>query len=152
MQQFGEFVINHWDLFLALLIILSLLAGGPVSRRLRGFEDVEPQRAVGLMNHENAVFLDVREESEYREGYAPESVQVPYSNLGKSLERLASFKGRPIIIGCRSGHRSGRAAGILRKNGFDRVYNLKGGFLAWENAGLPLNRGKKKKRKAANNR
>lgn len=151
MQQFGEFVVNHWDLFLALLIILALLIGGPLSRRLRGFEDVEPQAAVGLMNHQDAVFLDVREDNEYREGHAPEAMHVPLSVLGQQLDRLANLKEKPIIVGCRSGHRSSRAAGILRKNGFDRVYNLRGGMMAWENAGLPVTRGKenKKKRKTA---
>ncbi len=149
MSQLGEFVVNHWDLFLALIIILAMLISQPLSRRLRGFHDVDPQEAVGLMNREDAVLVDVREDKEYREGHVVDSIHVPLSGLDKNLSRLENLRQKPVILGCHSGHRSSKAAGVLRKHGFERVYNLKGGMLAWENAGLPLSKGKtKKKRKA----
>ena len=149
MSQLGEFVLNHWDLFLALLIILAMLIGQPLTRRLRGYHDVDPQEAVGLMNRKDAVLVDVREDKEHREGHIAGSVHVPLSGFSRELNRLEAFQRKPVIVGCRSGHRSGKAAGMLRKQGFEEVYNLKGGLLAWENAGLPLSTGKtKKKRKA----
>ncbi len=149
MSQLGEFVVSHWDLFLALAIILTMLIGQPLSRRLRGFHDVDPQEAVGLMNRQDAVLVDVREDKEYREGHVAGSMHVPLSGLNKNLDRLQTVQDKPVIVGCRSGHRSSKAAGVLRKHGFEQVYNLKGGILAWENAGLPLNTEKTgKKRKA----
>lgn len=147
MSQLGEFVVNHWDLFLALAIILALLIGQPLSRRLRGFHEVDPQGAVGLMNREDAVLVDVREDKEYREGHVTGSMHIPLSGLDKNLDRLESLRNKPVILGCRSGHRSSKAAGMLRKQGFEQVYNLKGGMLAWENAGLPLSTGKSKKKR-----
>lgn len=150
MQQFAEFVTNHWDLFVALAIILVLFVAPTVNRRLKGFKEVDVPEAVAMMNHQDAVLLDVRENNEYSEGHVQGSMHVPMSGFAKQLGTLDTLREKPVIVGCRSGARSARAAGILRKQGFEAVYNLKGGILAWENAGLPLTKGgKKKKRKGA---
>lgn len=148
MSQFIEFVINRWDLFLTLLLILLLLSGGHIMRRLRGYKEVEISQAVTMLNHDDAVILDVREEKEFREGHILNAIHIPLGKLDKQLGELEQYKGRDVIIHCRSGHRSASACGRLRKQGFEKVYNLKGGILAWQNANLPLQKpGKSKKRK-----
>lgn len=152
MERFGQFFINHWDLFLALAIILAMLLGAPLQRRLRGFKEVEPMGAVQLMNHEGALLVDVREDSEYREGHVQDSLHVPLSRLSNEVGTLENHKEKPIIVGCRSGHRSARACGILRRQGFQQVYNLKGGIMAWQSAGMPLSRDDGKKAAKAKKR
>jgi len=145
MQRFGEFFINHWDLFLALAVILAMLIGGPIMRRIRGYKEVEPLDAVQLINHQDALLVDVREDSEYRDGHVQDSLHVPLSRFASELGKLENHKEKTIIVGCRSGHRSAKACGILRQNGFESVYNLKGGVMAWQSAGMPLTRGSAKK-------
>lgn len=149
MPQYLEFVINHWDLFAALLIILLMMFGGPLFGRLRGYKTLEPMEAVQTINHEGAVVLDVREMREIADGMIIDAIHIPLGALGKRIGELDKFKGQPVVVGCRSGHRSGMACAQLKKHGFENVYNLKGGMLAWHNAGLPLTRetrkGKKKK-------
>ena len=147
MQQFGEFVVNHWDLFLALFIILAMMFAGPFIGRLRGFSTIEPTAAVRLINHDDAIVLDVREQNEVSGGSVIDSVHIPLGALKSRLAELEKHKQQPIIVGCRSGHRSSVACGQLRKQGFETVYNLKGGILAWQNAGLPLSRESKKEKK-----
>ena len=147
MQQFIEFFLNHWDLFLMLLVILGLLAGQTVLGRLRGIADVGPQEAVQRINHDDALLVDVREDKEYEQGYIPGSVHIPLSEFGKRVEELEKHREKPIIVGCRSGNRSAQAAGTLRKQGFEQVYNLRGGIMAWQSANLPVatrQKGKKK--------
>ena len=148
MQQFGQFVVHHWDLFLALIVILGLLVGQGFMGRLRGYGEIDPLDAVRKINHEEAVLLDVREDKEYQQGHILDSVHIPLGTLASRLGELDKFKGRPIIIGCRSGSRSASACGKLRKSGFEDIYNLRGGVLAWESANLPLmtRQGKRKKR------
>ena len=148
MPQFGQFVFHHWDLFLALIVILSLLVGQGFMGRLRGYDEIDPLDAVRKINHEDAVLVDVREDKEFRQGHILDAVHIPLGTLGSRMEELDKFKGRPVIIGCRSGSRSASACNRLRKSGFDDVYNLRGGILAWENANLPLmtQKGKRKKR------
>lgn len=93
--------------------------------------------ATQLINHQNAVVLDVREDSEFYAGHVPHSVHVPLGQLAKHAE-LEKYKNRPVIAICRSGMRSGRACSVLHKNGFEQVYNLAGGITAWERANMPM--------------
>ena len=148
MERFPEFFLNHWDLFAALFIILIMMGGGGIMQRMRGFQSVDPSAAVLLMNHENALYLDVRDTNEMSaDGKVFDSMHVPLGELGKRISELDSYKDRTVIVGCRSGARSSAACGKLRKAGFEKVYNLVGGIMAWKSAGLPLDKGDKKKRK-----
>jgi rhodanese-related sulfurtransferase len=148
MPQLLEFAINHWDLFLALAIILLMMFGGGLGGRLRGYKQIEPLEAVQLLNHEAPVLLDVREDSEYKDGHIIDTLHIPLGKLDGRLDELEKYREKPIIVSCRSGHRSSHACAKLRKKGFETVYNLKGGVMAWQNAGLPLQKptkGKKRK-------
>jgi rhodanese-related sulfurtransferase len=148
MPQILEFVTNHWDLFLALAIILFMLFSGGLTGRLRGFRQLDAQEAVLLLNHNDAVMLDVREDGEYKDGHIIDAVHIPLGKLEQRIGELEKFREKSIIVSCRSGHRSSTACARLRKNGFETVYNLKGGVMAWQSAGLPLQKptkGKKRK-------
>lgn len=149
MQQFLEFATRHWDLFAALFIILAMLFGGGVMRRMRGYQEADASAAVQLINHDNALLLDVREDSEFRDGHILNARHIPLGTLRKRLGELEPFKDKPILVCCRSGQRSASACGLLRKEGFLNVTNLKGGVMGWQSAGLPLSKGNegKKKRK-----
>lgn len=152
MQQFGEFVVNHWDLFLALALILMMLYGGTISSRMSGFNHIDPTGTVRLMSHDDALLLDVREDGEFAEGHIAGAHHIPLGSLTSRLTELDSAKQRPVVVACRSGHRSGVACRQLRKQGFEQVYNLRGGMMAWQNASLPVDRGgngKKRKGKKA---
>jgi rhodanese-related sulfurtransferase len=148
MPQILEFVINHWDLFLSLAIILFMLFSGGLTSRLRGFSQLDAQEAVRLLNHNDAVMLDVREDGEYKDGHIIDAVHIPLGKLEQRMGELEKFREKSVIVSCRSGHRSATACARLRKNGFETVYNLKGGVMAWQSAGLPLQKptkGKKRK-------
>lgn len=149
MQQYIEFITNHWDLFLALALILAMIFGGGIMSRLRGFKNIEPFQAVQFMNHDDALLVDVREEREVKEGIIRDARHIPLGKLKQNLNELENYKEKPIIVACRSGHRSATACAMLRKEGFATVYNLRGGVMAWQSAGLPLHKegSDKKKRK-----
>jgi sulfur dioxygenase len=86
--------------------------------------------------------VDVREPGEYtgQLGHIPGSRLIPLRDLARRAEELEPFKQRPLVAVCRSGVRSTTAAAILTSMGFELVYNLKGGMLAWNDAGLPVER------------
>jgi rhodanese-related sulfurtransferase len=67
---------------------------------------------------------------------------VPLKDLSSRAEELGKYKDRQVIAVCRAGVRSTTAAAILTALGFEQVSNLKGGMLDWNNAGLPVERGK----------
>jgi GrxC family glutaredoxin len=140
MGQFTQFAVNNWELFLALIIILALLARTWISGG--GTTGLGPMQAVSLSNHKNAVFIDVRTDDEYREGHILHAVHAPLGLLESKLKEITKFKNRPLIVYCRSGNRSSRGGAVLKKNGFEEVYNLSGGVMAWQNASLPLTKDK----------
>ncbi len=143
MQQFTTFVTDQWILFLALAGILALLARTWIAPRLSGVKEVNPQEAVRLINSDNAVVLDVRLDNEYKEGHIVSALHIPLGTLEGRIKELEKHRGAPIVVNCRSGQRSMRGCQLLRKHGFDNVYNLSGGIMAWEKATLPLTKGGK---------
>ena len=81
------------------------------------------------MNKNGAIFVDVRNPPELNEGYAPNAVNVP---LGELKDRLGELpKDKDLLIYCRSGRRSEAATRFLMNQGYDRVYNVLGGYLAF---------------------
>lgn len=138
MEKFPEFVANNWHLFLALVIIIFLLAKDMLSQSIRGIRSVAPVLATQMINHENAVILDVREEKEFKDGHILNSVHIPLKGVEGKLKELEKYKSRPVIVNCRSGHSSMATCTLLSKNGFEKVFNMGGGMLAWKNANLPI--------------
>ncbi|MFP5348569.1 MAG: rhodanese-like domain-containing protein [Gammaproteobacteria bacterium] len=132
-----QFVINNWLLFLALFAVLGMLIVPPLRQRLSGVKNVSPADAVRMINRQAGAVIDVREPAEYKTGHIPDSMNVPLSNLATHAKQLAKYKDRPLILACRSGNRSVTAAMMLRKQGFDQVYSLAGGMIAWERDNLP---------------
>ena len=136
--QLSDFIVNHWLLVLAFAVIVALLVMDTLKRRVLGFKDIKPQEAVRLINHEGAVMVDVREDKEYQEGHVLDAVHIPYGLMEERLHELEVHKARPLIVYCRTGQRSAQAGVLLRKQGFDRIYKLSGGMLAWRGADLPV--------------
>ncbi len=147
MSQLLEFATNHWILVLAFLIILALLVRSFLSDVASGVKKVKVSEAVNLVNREGARVVDVRTEAEYKNGHILDSLNLPLGILEQNIKRLGEDKDRPLVVVCRSGQRSTKAAQLLKRHGFTRIYNLAGGILAWEKEGLPLHREKKKKAK-----
>ncbi len=142
MEQLIEFVNNHPYLFLAFSVTSGLLVWNIFSDQITGINTLLPQEVTLLINHEDAIVLDVREENEYVQGHILNSIHIPLSTLSAKMNRLEKYRDRPIVASCMSGNRSGQACSTLRKNGFTKVHNLKGGIIAWQNANLPLAKGK----------
>lgn len=72
-------------------------------------------------------FIDVREPDEVASGTLPGTVNIPVGELADRLDELD--RERRVVLLCRSGARSGRAAELLTSNGFRDVVNLSGGML-----------------------
>jgi rhodanese-related sulfurtransferase len=108
--------------------------------RIRGIKEVDSIAALQLINHKNAMVLDVREEDEYRAGHVLNSTLIPLGKLKQRVGELEKYRDRAIVVVCRSGIRSATACVTLGKQGFTQAYNLVGGVNAWEKAKLPLER------------
>ena len=137
-----EFLQQNW--YWAALAIAS---GGwllfETARSSADKSQLSPVEATLLINREDALMVDVREAAEYAKGHAPNSHHIPLGDLERRSGELEKFKAQPIILYCATGSRSTSAAATLRKAGFEKVFNLRGGLLEWEKAGQPISRKRK---------
>ena len=88
-----------------------------------------------LKKERNIVLLDVRTDTERKQGSIRGSYHIPLTSLSSSQNELKKFKDAEIICYCRTGNRSLNAAAKLKKMGFN-ASNLKGGIIRWNAAGL----------------
>lgn len=128
---------NIWLILLAALSGFMLIMPN-LGAALRGIKEVGVLEATQLINHRDAVVVDVREDNEWAASHVSQARHIPLGQLSGRLKELEKFKSKPIVVICRSGHRSASACGSLKKNGFNEVYNLKGGIIAWEQANMPV--------------
>ena len=98
--------------------------------------------ASALGSEEAPLVLDVREPEEFvgELGHIRGALLVPLDSLARRLPKLSGYVDRQVVVACRAGARSASAGAILRSAGFRRVGNLKGGMLAWQDAGLEVQR------------
>ncbi len=118
---------------LSTLLVIDLL-----SAARQRYASVDPLAASALLSHQDAVVLDVREPSEFREGHILNARHIPLGQLSNRLGELEKFKTRTLIVNCRMGQRSASACHILHKAGFTQIHNLRGGIEAWRGASLPV--------------
>ena len=114
----------------------SLLLWSLVSQR--GVKEIDTRVAVQLINYQEALVLDVRDDSEYAAGHLPNSKHIPSEKIDERWIELQKFKEKPIVVIYRGGIRSNHASLVLKKNGFAQVFNLMGGIDAWKRASLPV--------------
>ena len=82
--------------------------------------------------------IDVRTPEEHAQGYVEGAtlMNINSSDFASKIETLD--KKAPVYVYCRSGGRSGNAMNIMKEMGFEEVYNLSGGMMAWEQAKYPV--------------
>ena len=140
MERILEFATNHWELFLALAVTLGFLVHSFTKGHLGGYRAIGVAEATRMLNSDEALFLDVRENNEYKDGHVVDSVHIPLSSFKKRIIELDKYKDRHVIVCCRTGARSGGACAQLKKRGFENLANLSGGILAWQSANLTLHK------------
>ena len=138
MDRLLEFAANHWVLTSAFVSIIILIITSSLKDAMGMTNAVTPLEATNLINHDNAVVVDVREDKEFAEGHIVNAIHIPLGTLKDQISKLTKHKSKTIIVSCRSGHRSASACKTLTSEGFENVRNLKGGVLDWSSDNLPL--------------
>jgi rhodanese-related sulfurtransferase len=150
MEEFIQFLAEQWVLFGAFLFITFLLVRNFLTASMSGVKHIDVNTAIRMMN-DGAIVVDVRLENEFAKGHIKDSRLIPVGALESRIKELEKEKSGDIIVSCQTGNRSLRAAQILKKHGYESVYNLSGGMSAWQNANMPIESGtQKRKRKEKN--
>ncbi len=90
---------------------------------------LSPERVASMARSGQALIIDVRESSEFAGGHIPRAKHI---SLGQLIHRLTEVpKDKTVVVVCRSGSRSQKAATLLAEAGYRNVYNMSGGMQRW---------------------
>jgi len=142
MQTFFDFLLRHWMLSLVALVLIVMLIGNELSRRLQKFRTIDPSEVARKAGRDGVFLVDVREPNEWKEGHIKGARHIPLGKLDGRLDEIRKESPDEVVIYCRSGNRSATAANLLVKGGFEQVSHLGGGILAWESQNYPVSKGK----------
>ncbi len=133
-----QFIQNNIWMLLIAVSSGTMLLWSFLGNRLRGVKEVDNAGALQLINHKNALILDVRDESEFKAGHIRGAKLIPLLKLKERIGELERYRNQPIVVVCRSGNRSSTASALLGNQEFAQAYSLSGGMMAWQKADLPV--------------
>jgi len=141
MEQYIEFIQNHTLLAAAWVILAGAVIFTFYKSVFSPIKSIDNHQATLLINREEALVVDVRSQDEYRKGHIAGAKHLLPSQIdNKTAVTLENQKDAPIIVVCANGITSGGVAAKLHKQGFKRVFNLRGGMTEWQSANLPVTR------------
>jgi rhodanese-related sulfurtransferase len=136
MKEYIHFVIEHWLLSSAFVIVLILFIINEVIHALRGIPRCTSQQLVQMMNHDHATVVDLRDKVDFRNGHIIEAKNIGFAELKKATAQFD--KAKPLILVCTNSQQSEKAALLLRTEGFSAVYCLRGGMAGWRADSMPV--------------
>ena len=135
MNKFFAFI---GDNFLAVLVLLSLISILVIYERKKGGIKLDISDITRLINKNNPFVYDLRSSAEYSAGSIAGAINLQASNLIKGDSLFKANEEDCIILLCKTGTSSSKAAGDLKKQGFTNVNVLSGGMMNWTQSGMPL--------------
>jgi rhodanese-related sulfurtransferase len=93
-----------------------------------------------LANGNKPLLIDTREDSEWAAGHAAGAVHLSKGIIERDIEGKAPDKSTPMVLYCGGGFRSALAADALQRMGYTNVISLDGGWRAWQESGMPVER------------
>jgi rhodanese-related sulfurtransferase len=145
----GKFLLSWFFSFLVFtfLAVNTGFTATPLSKErvkeaktVCGVQEVDVEGAKKLIA-EGAVILDVREYTEYKAGHIPGAIWAPRGLLDFKAYEWLPDKEKTYLVYCATGGRGVVATCDLKKLGYKKVYNLKGGIAAWKEAKQPIETG-----------
>ena len=129
-------------LSLALVGLTVAIIATEIARLFRGYKGLKPAELTQMINAGGVTVIDLSTSSDFEKGHIAGSRNVLPSNFDPENKLLAGAKSQPVVLVCRTGQASGGAAKRLKKAGFEQVYVLDGGIGGWQQADLPLAKGR----------
>ncbi|WP_130735007.1 rhodanese-like domain-containing protein [Flavobacterium sp. J27] len=90
------------------------------------------------MKEKEVQLVDVRTPEEFASGHLPNAVNINVNATDFETKVASLDKGKPVLVYCKSGGRSGRACGQLEEMGFTNIIDLDGGITDWKASGKPI--------------
>lgn len=141
-DQLQAFASSSPLLTTALLGLTVAIIVTEIMRLFRGYAALAPAQLTALINRDNALVVDLSAIGDFEKGHIAGSRNVTPSQFDPESKLLNPAKALPVVVVCRNGAASASAAQRLKKAGFQNVSWLDGGVAAWQQADLPLVKGR----------
>lgn len=129
-------------ILIAVLVLAFALAGctAPADTQPngQGYTNISVETLEKMIDERRDTFLLVNTHIPFQGNIPDTDLTIPYNEISENLDKLPEDKNAEIVLYCRSDNMSHAAARDLVEAGYTNVKNLVGGFIAWEEAGLPL--------------
>ncbi|NND62962.1 MAG: rhodanese-like domain-containing protein [Flavobacteriaceae bacterium] len=114
------------------MTLFSTIFGSKVQNN-DSFEILSPSAFKEAISKSKVQLVDVRTPQEYKGGSIKKAINIDIFQSNSFQEKIQKLdKNQPVYIFCRSGSRSKRAAGLMLKLGFTKIFDLQGGYMAWQ--------------------
>jgi len=144
LRKLPEFIGNHTALAALFVILLVALVATQIMELFSKTKELTPAGLTGLINRDNPLLIDLSSLADFEKMHVPGARHVAMSQFDPEKKELARAKDLPVVVMDKDGHgNSAKAAQRLVKAGFEKVYTLGGGVLAWHAAQLPVAKGNK---------
>jgi rhodanese-related sulfurtransferase len=144
LHKLPEFIGNHAALAALFAILLLALIVMQISELFSKTSVLTPAGLTLLINRESPLLIDLSALADFEKMHVPGAKHVPMSQFDPENKDLAKARELPVVVMDKDGRgNSVKASQRLVKAGFTKVYSLSGGVLAWQQAQLPLAKGKK---------
>lgn len=140
MQEMINFLSNHPILTTIAIVLCGLVFFVEYLRTKGGKFNIPPVQATQLINRNNAVVIDIRNNDAFRKGHIIDAQSLSANEIQQNPKKVEKYKSRPIIIVCGAGNESQKIAALLIKQGYN-AYSLAGGMRAWIDAQMPIVKG-----------
>ena len=138
MKQFMQFVEHHWQLWGALVVIIVWLIFEELTTKIGALRRLNVTDAVFMVNHDNALVIDLRTEQAFNSGHILHALNFPAKDFTSHSSKILIHKERPLIL-IDSNDAEAQAIGKkLILQGCSKVYLLARGIDAWKSSGMPL--------------
>lgn len=138
LHQIVLFVMKHWVLVVAFVAVAVVIVIEEIRSQGAGGQRVTPMMATQLINREDAVVVDIRDTSAFREGHIVNAKNFPAVDLDRQQEKLMAYRDRTVILVDANGSKVLPVAVKLKATGMTKLVILKGGIESWKADNMPV--------------
>lgn len=138
MTEIIHFLLQHWLLSGGLSILLVLLLINELIERYAIKNQLNTQEVIQMINHHQAVLIDIRDQNNFEAAHIVGSISIPKEQLEGKVSLINKYKTQSLILICAVGNVAPKMLQHLKSEGFEQVYCLAGGMLAWQKDNLPV--------------
>lgn len=132
--DFFVFISQEWLLVSTLVVLVYIYAW---RERIKNGRPANSQEATALINSDEGIWLDIRDDADFAAGHMVDAVHIPYARVASELSALEKYRDKTIIVVDKMGQHAGSVGRTLGNQGFT-VRRLAGGIAEWRNQSLPL--------------